>query len=134
MAGTAKRWKVLPRAEKAFFGQMGSLPPLFAQLLFNRGIRTFADWQAAAGKNHQAPPPDLPPALAVIDPHLENNDYPYTGLAAVGVVYKLVQAIYERLGTPMDESLLELVAIGTVADVAPLTGENHKFVREGLIR
>ena len=84
--------------------------------------------------DHHTPPPELPAALAVIDPKLEGNIYPYNGLAAVGVVYKLVQALYGRLGIEMDESLLELVALGTIADVAPLTGENRYLVREGLKR
>jgi single-stranded-DNA-specific exonuclease len=46
--------------------------------------------------DHHTPPPEVPAALAVIDPHLKQNTYPYTGLAAVGVVYKLVQAVYQR--------------------------------------
>lgn len=243
-----KRWNLLPRANPVFFDTFSSIPPLFAQILYNRGIKNTTDWsslsrgtpvkndpfafhgmettigrlleaiknkeniaifgdfdadgitsssllyralsqlganlsiyiphrvQEGHGLNKQAidqiadrgatliittdcgvtsgaeveyaknigiqviivdhhtPPPELPAALAVINPKLEGNLYPYNGLSAVGVVYKLVEALYGRLGRDMDESLLELVALGTVADVAPLTGENRYLVREGLKR
>lgn len=243
-----KRWNLLPRASASFFSTFPSLPPLFAQILYNRGIKNSSDWSSfsdgravrndpfafggmqttierlqtalqskesiaifgdfdadgitsssllyralsALGANlsiyiphrvqeghglnmqaidqmadrgaslivttdcgvtsakeveyansldmqviivdHHTPPPELPQAFAIIDPKLEGCAYPYNGLAAVGVVYKLVQALYERLGREMDDSLLELVALGTIADVAPLTGENRYLVREGLKR
>ena len=78
---------------------------------------------------------ELPPALAVINPKREDSLYPEKMLAGVGIAYKLAQAV--RLAAPEraqgDESnLLDLVAIGTVADLAPLLGENRKLVAEGL--
>ncbi len=78
---------------------------------------------------------ELPPALAVINPKRPNSAYPETMLAGVGIAYKLAQALhyemasYEGFST---QNLLDLVAIGTVADVAPLLGENRKLVVEGL--
>jgi len=79
---------------------------------------------------------ELPPALAVINPKRPDSRYPEKMLAGVGIAYKLAQAV--RLALPEravgDESnLLDLVAIGTVADLAPLLGENRKLVAEGLV-
>jgi len=78
---------------------------------------------------------DLPPATAVINPKRDDSAYPERMLAGVGIAFKLAQAL--RLALPDratgDESnLLDLVAIGTVADLAPLVGENRKLVAEGL--
>ena len=77
----------------------------------------------------------LPAALAVINPKRDDSAYPERMLAGVGIAFKLAQAV--RLAMPeragWDESgLLDLVAIGTVADLAPLQGENRKLVAEGL--
>ncbi len=79
--------------------------------------------------------PELPPVVAVINPKRANSTYPERMLAGVGIAFKLAQAL--RLAMPeranWDESnLLDLVAIGTVADLAPLMGENRKLVAEGL--
>jgi single-stranded-DNA-specific exonuclease len=77
----------------------------------------------------------VPEALAVINPKRTDSAYPEKMLAGVGIAYKLAQAL--RLTRPdearfTDEDLLDLVAIGTVADLAPLQGENRKLVAEGL--
>ena len=77
----------------------------------------------------------MPEAVAVINPKRPDSTYPETMLAGVGIAYKLAQAL--RLTSPetarySDEDLLDLVAIGTVADLAPLQGENRKLVSEGL--
>ena len=82
--------------------------------------------------DHHSPPSVLPPALAIVDPKLNDSLYPFQHLAAVGVAYKLVQALREALDKEEDDSLLDLVAIGTVADVAPLIGENRTLVKRGL--
>jgi single-stranded-DNA-specific exonuclease len=74
----------------------------------------------------------LPPVVAAIDPMRRDSSYPWPELAGVGVAFKLVQALYQALGRTWDERLLELVALGTVADVAPLTGENRYLVKEGV--
>lgn len=77
----------------------------------------------------------LPAAAAVINPKRADSDYPEQMLAGVGIAYKLAQAL--RLALPEraqydDDEFLDLVALGTVADLAPLLGENRKLVMEGL--
>jgi single-stranded-DNA-specific exonuclease len=84
----------------------------------------------------------LPDALAVIDPRRPDSPYPYAQLAGVGLAYKLAQGLLRSNGrVPVneephidEEALLGLVAMGTVADLAPLTGENRYLVRRGLER
>ena len=73
-----------------------------------------------------------PAAWAVIDPQRDDSRYPYPDLTGVGMAYKLIQALYDEMGRALPEGLLELVALGTVADVGPLTGENRYLVKEGL--
>jgi single-stranded-DNA-specific exonuclease len=77
----------------------------------------------------------MPPALAVINPKRIDSTYPETMLAGVGIAYKLAQALmqsFPELVQFEESSLLDLVALGTVADLAPLQGENRKLVMEGL--
>lgn len=79
--------------------------------------------------------PELPPALAVINPKRPFSPYPETMLAGVGIAFKLAQALRQAMpdrATYQDEELLDLVAIGTVADLAPLLGENRQLVTRGL--
>jgi single-stranded-DNA-specific exonuclease len=78
--------------------------------------------------DHHAQTGDLPPAVAILNPNRRECSYPFKGLAAVGVAFKLLQAMdaAERV------SYLDLVALGTVADMAPLKGENRLLVRRGL--
>ncbi len=75
----------------------------------------------------------LPDAVAVINPKRENSSYPDDNLAGIGVAFKLVSALIQRgmLRFPIT-SMLELVALGTVADVAKLIGENRILVYHGL--
>lgn len=78
---------------------------------------------------------ELPPAVAVINPKRTDSTYPERMLAGVGIAFKLAQALRQAATGPMiddESSLLDLVAIGTVADLAPLVGENRKLVAEGL--
>jgi single-stranded-DNA-specific exonuclease RecJ len=93
--------------------------------------------------DHHEPAGDLPQALAVINPKQPGDEYPEKYLAGVGIAYKIAQALQQTLSgldTPQNqrlldlrpESLLDLVALGTVADLAPLTGENRHLVRGGL--
>ncbi len=88
--------------------------------------------------DHHHPDVDLPEALAVINSKREGDPYPDKDLAGVGIAFKLAQALTASLQPPdADEllaSLLDLVALGTVADLAPLTGENRMLVRRGLQR
>ena len=83
--------------------------------------------------DHHAPPEELPPAIALVNPKLPNSNYPFSELAGVGVAFKLLQALFQSIGKERQISgLLDLVAIGTVADVMPLLGENRYLVKEGL--
>ncbi len=88
--------------------------------------------------DHHLPESELPPALAVLNPNRPDCHYPEKNLCGAGVVFKLLQALFSRLGwTPekqqrMVESFLKLAAIATVADVVPLTGENRIIVKLGL--
>ncbi len=70
----------------------------------------------------------LPDALAVVHPRHPEGNYPFGELAGVGVAFKMAHALYEEL----PDHLIELTAIGTVADLVPLQGENRLFVKEGL--
>lgn len=86
----------------------------------------------------------LPPALACINPKRADCDYPFKGLAGVGLAYKLAQGLLRTqqqapirrdLTVDLDEAdLLDLVALGTVADLAPLLDENRALVQRGLER
>jgi single-stranded-DNA-specific exonuclease len=88
--------------------------------------------------DHHSVGPALPPAVAVINPRQPGCDYPFKRLAGVGVAFKLAQALIRvqgRLkedGDLTEESLLDLVALGTVADLVPLLGENRSLVQRGL--
>ena len=86
--------------------------------------------------DHHAPGDVLPPAAALINPKQPGDAYPDRYLAGVGLGYKLTQAYLETY--PQSDvntaDWLDLVAIGTVADLAPLQGENRMLVREGLLR
>ena len=78
--------------------------------------------------HHEPSIKDLPAAIGIINPKVKNSTYKFRELAGVGVAYKLCQALAQsRL---IEE--LDLVTLGTIADVVPLTGENRIFVKEGL--
>ncbi|NLC11099.1 MAG: single-stranded-DNA-specific exonuclease RecJ [Firmicutes bacterium] len=82
--------------------------------------------------DHHQPCGQLPPALAVIDPWRQDCTYPWQKLAGVGIAFKMVQAL-RGLGDCGDESeYLDLVALGTIADLVPLLGENRVLVKHGL--
>lgn len=90
--------------------------------------------------HHEVIPP-LPAAVAVVDPKRPDSDYPYTQLTGAGVALKLMLGLVkERLGLDAaglfsaQPELLELVTLGTVADRAPLTGENRVLVKLGFDR
>lgn len=83
--------------------------------------------------DHHTVPDELPAALAAINPKRIDSPYPFDELAAVGVAYRFLQALYEDYGRTLDESaFIDLVALGTVVDVAPLTDENRGIVTDGL--
>lgn len=75
---------------------------------------------------------EIPSAFAVINPKQEDCSYPFKMLAGVGIAYKLACAILEEQILPVREALLELAAFGTIADIAPLNGENRILAKFGL--
>lgn len=86
--------------------------------------------------DHHHVPEILPPAFAIINPKLPNETYPFRELCGAGTTFKVVAALYQRfLSDRMSELkwLLDVAAIGTVADVMPLIGENRAIVKYGLI-
>lgn len=107
------------------------------------GIRSILEAQHAQSigldmiiTDHHSLGADLPPALAVINPKRPDSAYPETMLAGVGIAFKLAQALRQAMpGRAQfeDTDLLDLVAIGTVADLAPLLHENRKLVADGLL-
>jgi len=83
--------------------------------------------------DHHTPLQEIPRALAVVDPKLPGSIYPFSELSGAGVAFKLLQGLLRNLGKEGEiEKVMDLVAIGTVADMSPLTGENRYLVREGL--
>ncbi len=83
--------------------------------------------------DHHAPPPILPDADAIVDPKLGGGPPEYDGLAACGLAYTTLRALYAAEGRSLDgRGYIELAALGTVADMVPLTGENRRIVRTGL--
>lgn len=85
--------------------------------------------------DHHLPPGRLPPALALLNPRQADCAYPFKRLAGVGIAFTLVRGLVQA-GVPRDglrgRDLLDLVALGTVADVSPLVGENRILVAQGL--
>lgn len=74
-----------------------------------------------------------PPAYAVINPKREDNEFPYKYLAGVGTAFMLIYALFDKLGKKEDlYKYLDIVAIGTVADIVPLLEENRIFTRFGM--
>lgn len=83
--------------------------------------------------DHHEPDEELPSALAVINPKRRDCSYPDKNLAGVGVALKLVQALGERSGRQnWLKGFLKIAAIGTLADVVPLVGENRIIAKAGL--
>ncbi|HWL40700.1 MAG TPA: single-stranded-DNA-specific exonuclease RecJ [Gemmatimonadaceae bacterium] len=84
--------------------------------------------------DHHLPGGDLPNCISVLNPRRSGCEYPDKDLAAVGVAFKLALALTNALGKSENFvlAMLDLVALATVADVAPLRGENRVFVRYGL--
>lgn len=109
------------------------------------GIRAFAAAETAHRlgvdlivTDHHLPGPDgMPRALAVLNPNQPNCEYPSKNLCGAGVAFKLAQALMEKRMPGKDQtrllaSFLKIVAIATVADAVPLTGENRVFAKLGL--
>jgi single-stranded-DNA-specific exonuclease len=83
--------------------------------------------------DHHLVPEQPLPALAFLNPHRPGCGFPYKGLASCGLALSVLAAVRAELGRVLDlRPLLDLVAIGTIADVAPLDGDNRALVRAGL--
>lgn len=83
--------------------------------------------------DHHLPPGILPDAVALLNPKVDGCTYPYPDLAGAGVAFKLGCELLRRAGDSLPiESLLKIAAMGTIADVAPLTGENRAIAKLGL--
>ena len=104
------------------------------------GITSLSEVKKAQGMgvdivitDHHTPMPETPPAEAIVNPKLVGSKYPFTELTGVGVAFKLLQALYQSVGRAEQlEELVDLAALGTVADMSPLLGENRYLVKEGL--
>lgn len=100
------------------------------------GVREVA--QAPAGMDiiitdHHTVPEIVPPAYAIINPKQADCSYPFKSLSGVGVAFKLCQALaWSDNKQEYWQDLTELAALGTVADIVPLLGENREIVRRGL--
>jgi single-stranded-DNA-specific exonuclease len=85
--------------------------------------------------DHHEPAARLPEAVAIVNPHRPGDGYPFKSLAGVGVTFKVAQALAQgRGGLERLLPYLDVVALGTIADVVPLVGENRILAREGLAR
>jgi len=86
--------------------------------------------------DHHQPKEDLPGALAIINPKLPGTNYPFKELAGVGVAFKLLCALYQKVHRSTTELRkdLDLVALGSVVDVVPLVDENRTLVKYGMSR
>lgn len=84
--------------------------------------------------DHHEPAEELPKAIAVVDAKRKDNKYECRNLAGVGVVFKLIQALSIKLGLDPKEYLkyLDIVCVGTISDIVPLTDENRVIVKLGL--
>ncbi len=86
--------------------------------------------------DHHHPPAERPGAYAMVNPWRPDCQYGERYLCGVGIAFKLTQALYRAYKRTTEEEmeLLDLVAVGTIADIAPLLGENHTLVRLGMLR
>ncbi|MFN7171306.1 MAG: single-stranded-DNA-specific exonuclease RecJ [Fimbriimonadaceae bacterium] len=86
--------------------------------------------------DHHQPQGAIPDALAVVNPHREDSEYPFRQLCGAGVAYKLLLGVVRRFDpsyeAPFHKNFLELAALGTIADVMPLIDENRVIVALGL--
>ena len=82
--------------------------------------------------DHHLPHDGVPNAVASLNPKIPGGNYPFFDLCGAGIGFKLVQGLFEFYGQPWDPGLLELAALGTIADLVPLLDENRYLVREGL--
>lgn len=82
--------------------------------------------------DHHQPKGELPVALALVNPHQKDCSYSYKYFCGAGVIFKLMSFLYQQKNKELPEKVFELLMMGTVADVVPLTGENRFWVQKGL--
>lgn len=82
--------------------------------------------------DHHKPHKELPPALCIVNPQQEDCPFPHKNLAGVGVIFKVISLLYEKMGKPLPSKIYELLMLGTIADVVPLIHENRHWVLHGL--
>ncbi|MGN0947987.1 MAG: single-stranded-DNA-specific exonuclease RecJ [Megasphaera sp.] len=95
-------------------------------------VREFADRLDIIITDHHEPPAQIPPALSVLNPKQDGCAYPYKELAGAGVAYVLCRALWQHCCGEALPGYTDLAALGTIADLVPLTGENRILVRHGL--
>lgn len=82
--------------------------------------------------DHHQPKEDLPNVFALVNPHQKGCNYPFKEFCGAGVIFKIVSIIYQQLGRELPEKVLELMTLGTIADVVALEHENRFWVKKGL--
>jgi single-stranded-DNA-specific exonuclease len=83
--------------------------------------------------DHHTPHGTTPEAVSIINPKVEGSQYPFGDLCGAGIAFKLIQGLAQFYGQAWSPALLELAALGTIADLVPLLDENRFMVRQGLI-
>lgn len=82
--------------------------------------------------DHHKPHGHMPDAYAIVNPHRNDCQYPFKSFAGVGVTFKILTLLYKLKNKELSPKVYELLLLGTIADVVPLTGENRFWVRYGL--
>ena len=82
--------------------------------------------------DHHKPHKELPHALCIVNPQQEDCLFPHKNLAGVGVIFKVISHLYDKLQKPLPSKIYELLMLGTIADVVPLIHENRHWVLHGL--
>lgn len=82
--------------------------------------------------DHHKPHDHLPDAYAIVNPHQHTCEYPFKGFAGVGVTFKIISLLYEKMDKLLPAKVYELLLLGTIADVVPLVQENRFWVRHCL--
>lgn len=83
--------------------------------------------------DHHEPLDKIPKASIIVDPHQKDDPYPFKGLADVGVVYNLcLELLGDKISPNLNNSLLELAAMATIADMVPQVEQNQQIIQDGL--
>ncbi len=105
------------------------------------GITNAAEVSYAASRgaeviitDHHVPPDSLPEAVSCVNARLPGSQYPFDELCGAGLAFKVIHGLHQAWGVPFDPALLELAALGSVADLVPLIDENRYLVKQGLER